>query len=101
MQWQVRGLCRGQLHPSEFDLTQYIKETGNRICVEVYKRSSAAWIEDQDFFRFSGMFRPVYLYAKPAVHLADIWLKAGLSEDNTTGLLTPKLKLDERPKGSV
>ena len=52
--------------------------------MEVYKRSSAAWIEDQDFFRFSGMFRPVYLYAKPAVHLADIWLKAGLSEDNTT-----------------
>ena len=93
------GYAEDSFTPSEFDLTPYIKETGNRICVEVYKRSSAAWIEDQDFFRFSGMFRPVYLYAKPAVHLADIWLKAGLSEDNTTGLLTPELKLDGETEG--
>ena len=93
------GYAEDSFTPSEFDLTPYIKETGNRICVEVYKRSSAAWIEDQDFFRFSGMFRPVYLYAKPAVHLVDIWLKAGLSEDNTTGLLTPELKLDGETEG--
>ena len=93
------GYAEDSFTPSEFDLTPYIKETGNRICVEVYKRSSAAWIEDQDFFRFSGMFRPVYLYAKPAVHLADIWLKASLSEDNTTGLLTPELKLDGETEG--
>ena len=93
------GYAEDSFTPSEFDLTPYIKETGNRICVEVYKCSSAAWIEDQDFFRFSGMFRPVYLYAKPAVHLADIWLKAGLSEDNTTGLLTPELKLDGETEG--
>ena len=93
------GYAEDSFTPSEFDLTPYIKETGNRICVEVYKRSSAAWIEDQDFFRFSGIFRPVYLYAKPAVHLADIWLKAGLSEDNTTGLLTPELKLDGETEG--
>lgn len=93
------GYAEDSFTPSEFDLTPYIKETGNRICVEVYKRSSAAWIEDQDFFRFSGMFRPVYLYAKPAVHLADIWLKAGLSEDNSTGLLTPELKLDGETEG--
>ncbi len=93
------GYAEDSFTPSEFDLTPYIKETGNRICVEVYKHSSAAWIEDQDFFRFSGMFRPVYLYAKPAVHLADIWLKAGLSEDNTTGLLTPELKLDGETEG--
>ena len=93
------GYAEDSFTPSEFDLTPYIKETGNRICVEVYKRSSAAWIEDQDFFRFSGIFRPVYLYAKPAVHLADIWLKAGLSEDDTTGLLTPELKLDGETEG--
>ena len=93
------GYAEDSFTPSEFDLTPYIKETGNRICVEVYKRSSAAWIEDQDFFRFSGIFRPVYLYAKPVVHLADIWLKAGLSEDNTTGLLTPELKLDGETEG--
>lgn len=49
--------------PSEFDVTPYIRKMGNRLAVEVYKRSSASWIEDQDFFRFSGIFRDVFLYA--------------------------------------
>ena len=63
------GYAEDSFTPSDFDLTPYIRETGNRLCVEVYKRSSAAWIEDQDFFRFSGIFRTVFLYAiqlKPA-----------------------------------
>ena len=72
------GYAEDSFTPSDFDLTPYIRETGNRLCVEVYKRSSAAWIEDQDFFRFSGIFRPVFLYAKPLAHLEDLWLQAGL-----------------------
>ena len=47
---------------SEFDITPYVKETGNRLCVEVHKRSTAAFLEDQDFFRFFGLFRDVNLY---------------------------------------
>ena len=88
------GYSEDSFTPSEFDLTPYIKDTGNRLCVEVYRYSNATWIEDQDFFRFSGIFRPVYLYAKPALHLEDLWLRAGLEEDNTTGTLTVRLKLD-------
>ena len=88
------GYAEDSFTPSDFDLTPYIRETGNRLCVEVYKRSSAAWIEDQDFFRFSGIFRPVYLYAKPEIHLADLWLQAGLEEDNTTGTLSIRLLLE-------
>ena len=94
------GYAEDSFTPSEFDLTPYIKETGNRLCVEVYKRSSAAWIEDQDFFRFSGIFRSVYLYAKPEVHIEDIWLKADLAANNTTGLLTPIVKLDGRTENA-
>ena len=97
---QFVGYAEDSFTPSEFDLTPYIKKEGNRLCVEVYKRSSAAWIEDQDFFRFSGIFRSVYLYAKPKVHLADLWLKADLAEDNSTGLLTPEVKLDGEIKGA-
>lgn len=100
MQRPVRRLCRGQLHPVGIRLTPYIKDTDNRLCVEVYKRSSAAWIEDQDFFRFSGIFRSVYLYAKPKVHINDIWLRADLAADNTTGLLTPLVKLDGETDGA-
>ena len=88
------GYAEDSFTPSDFDLTPYIRETGNRLCVEVYKHSSAAWIEDQDFFRFSGIFRSVFLYAKPAVHLADLWLRAGLEEDNATGTLSVRLLLE-------
>ena len=75
---QFVGYAEDSFTPSDFDLTPYIRERGNRLCVEVYKRSSAAWIEDQDFFRFSGLFRSVYLYAKPALHLEDLWLRPTL-----------------------
>ena len=94
------GYAEDSFTPSEFDLTPYIRETGNRLCVEVYKRSSAAWIEDQDFFRFSGIFRSVFLYAKPALHLEDLWLQAGLEEDNRTGTLSIRLLLEGKQEGA-
>ena len=75
------GYCEDTFTPSDFDLTPYIREKNNRLCVEVYKRSSAAWLEDQDFFRFSGIFRPVYLYAKPI--LEDIWIQSTLNPDGS------------------
>ncbi len=98
---QFLGYAEDSFTPSDFDLTPYLKETGNRLCVEVYKRSSAAWIEDQDFFRFSGIFRSVFLYAKPALHLADLWLQAGLEEDNSTGTLSIRLLLEGETAGAA
>jgi len=95
------GYAEDSFTPSEFDLTPYIREKSNRLCVEVYKRSSAAWIEDQDFFRFSGIFRTVFLYAKPKVHLEDLWLQAGLEEDNTTGTLRVRLRLEGETAGAA
>jgi len=94
------GYAEDSFTPSDFDLTPYIRETGNRLCVEVYKRSSAAWIEDQDFFRFSGLFRSVFLYAKPEVHLADLWLQAGLEADGVTGTLGIRLLLEGETAGA-
>ena len=67
------GYAEDTFTPSEFDLTPYINETGaNTIACEVFKRSTAAWIEDQDFFRFFGIFRPVNLVALPQIHLDGI-----------------------------
>ena len=94
------GYGEDSFTPSDFDLTPYIRERGNRLCVEVYKRSSAAWIEDQDFFRFSGIFRPVFLYGKPALHLEDLWLQPELSEDNKSGSLNIRLGLSGRTEGA-
>ena len=95
------GYAEDSFTPSEFDLTPYVRDTGNRLCVEVHKRSSAAWIEDQDFFRFSGLFRPVYLYARPALHLEDVWFQAGLEEDNSAGTLTVRLLLRGQVQGAA
>lgn len=75
------GYCEDSFTPSDFDLTPYIREKGNWLCVEVYKRCSGSWLEDQDFFRFSGIFRPVYLYAKPLVE--DIWIRTKLASNGS------------------
>lgn len=85
---QFVGYSEDSFTPSEFELTGLVKEGKvNRLAVEVYKRSSASWIEDQDFFRFSGIFREVYLYAVPDFHISDIFVKAGLKDDYQTGTL--------------
>ncbi|MGN0686013.1 MAG: glycoside hydrolase family 2 TIM barrel-domain containing protein [Gemmiger sp.] len=94
------GYAEDSFTPSDFDLTDCLQEGINRLCVEVHKRCSASWIEDQDFFRFSGIFRSVFLYAKPKVHLADLWLRAGLETDNVTGTLAPRLKLEGETAGA-
>jgi beta-galactosidase len=87
------GYSEDSFTPSEFDLTPYIREKGNVLAVEVHKRSTAAFLEDQDFFRFFGIFRAVTLYAKPVIHLEDMWAKPVLNEDNASGSLVLDLKL--------
>ncbi|HHV11538.1 MAG TPA: beta-galactosidase [Clostridiales bacterium] len=87
------GYAEDSFTPSEFDLTPYIREKDNLLAVEVYKRSTAAYLEDQDFFRFFGIFRDVTLYAKPDIHVEDLWAKAYLNEDNASGSLAMALKL--------
>lgn len=94
------GYSEDSFTPSDFDLTPYIKEKGNRLCVEVYKRSSAAWIEDQDFFRFSGIFRSVFLYAKPEAHIEDMWVQPVLNEDNRSGELSVRLLLSGKSENT-
>jgi beta-galactosidase len=61
--------------PTEFEITDALTEGENKLAVQVYKWTSGSWCEDQDFFRFSGIFRSVYLYAIPEAHVSDIKLK--------------------------
>ncbi len=86
------GYGEDSFTPSEFDLTPYVKEKGNILAVEVYKHSTAAFLEDQDFFRFFGIFRNVTLYAKPQIHVEDFWAKPVLLE-NGNGKLSLDLRL--------
>lgn len=87
------GYAEDSFTPSEFDLTPYIQEKGNVLAVEVHKRSTAAYLEGQDFFRFFGIFRDVTLCAKPALHVEDMWAKPELFKDNQSGSLALDLRL--------
>lgn len=87
------GYAEDSFTPSEFDLTPYIKNTGNILAVEVYKRSTAAFLEDQDFFRFFGIFRSVKLKAKPYAHVEDIFIHPILLDTNENGKIDIKVKL--------
>lgn len=78
--------------PSEFDLTGLLKEGENRLALQVFKWSAGSWLEDQDFYRFSGIFRDVYLYAKPKHHIEDIKIETVLSPDFGEGELTLSMK---------
>ena len=95
------GYSEDSFTPADFDLTPFLQAGENRLCVEVYKNCSGSWLEDQDFFRFFGIFRPVYLYAKPALHIEDLWLRASLDPDNTTGVLAPRLRLSAADGASL
>lgn len=90
---QFIGYAEDSFTPSEFDLTPYIKDEGNILAVEVYKNSTAAYLEDQDFFRFFGIYRNVTLYAKPKLHIEDLWVKTHLSEDLEKGIVDVQLRI--------
>ncbi|MCR4789136.1 MAG: beta-galactosidase [Lachnospiraceae bacterium] len=87
------GYSEDSFTPHEFLVTDVIKEKGNVLAVEVHKRSTAAFLEDQDFFRFFGIFRPVKLIATPKVHVEDLDIRTVLNEDNASGSISVRLKL--------
>ncbi len=87
------GYAEDSFTPSEFDLTPYLKEKGNVLAVQVHKMSTAAFLEDQDFFRFFGIFRNVTLRAIPDAHIQDMWVKPVLNQDNASGVITVEVKV--------
>ena len=82
------GYSENSFDPAEFELTPYLCEGENKLAVRVWKWTASSWCEDQDFFRFSGIYRSVYLYAIPDVHLYDIQVVPTLSDDFTEGVLS-------------
>ncbi|WP_203651922.1 glycoside hydrolase family 2 TIM barrel-domain containing protein [Secundilactobacillus yichangensis] len=93
---QFVGYAEDSFSQSEFDLTPYLKDGENLIAVEVFKRSTAAFIEDQDMFRFSGIFRSVRLVGEPKIHVQDMRIIGNLADNMTTGDFSLKLKLNRQ-----
>lgn len=87
------GYAEDSFTPSEFDLTPYLKEKDNVLAVQVHKMSTAAFLEDQDFFRFFGIFRNVTLKAIPDTHIQDMWIQPILTADNENGYIKVDVKV--------
>ncbi len=71
--------------PAEFNITPYLKEGTNKLAVKVFKFTDGSYLEDQDFWRLSGIQRDVYLYARPKIHISDFFAKALLDANYENG----------------
>lgn len=91
------GYHEDSFTPAEFDLTPFLIPGENKLAVQVYKWTSGSWLEDQDMFRFSGIFRDVTLLALPKVHVSDLQIRTLLDKDCQDAQLTAALTLSMEP----
>ncbi len=95
------GYSENSYAPAEFDITDYVKTGENRLAVEVYRWSCGSYLEDQDMWRLSGIFRPVELWIRPHTHIKDYTLNAIPSEDFSTADFTAEFQIKNQSKRSV
>ena len=93
------GYSEDSFTPSEFELTEYVKEGENKLAAQVFKWTASSWCEDQDFFRFSGIYRDVYLYTVPEVHVYDLQIRA--IPDETLSAAALEIRTNTWGKGTV
>lgn len=74
--------------PAEFDISSYLRKGENELTVEVIKWSDGSYLEDQDYWRLSGIFRDVFLYSKPSKEIYDLTIQTHLSDNYKTGILS-------------
>ena len=93
------GYSEDSFTPSEFELTEYLKDGENKLAAQVFKWTASSWCEDQDFYRFSGIYRDVYLYTVPEVHVYDLQIRA--VPDETLKSATLELTTDTWGEGKI
>ena len=98
---QFVGYSEDTFTPSEFELTPYLCEGENKLAAQVFKWTSSSWCEDQDFFRFSGLYRDVYLYAIPEVHVSDLKVQTLLDDTFTKADLDLSVKATKAGKTRI
>ena len=79
------GYCEDTFSVHDFELTDYLKDGENKLAAQVFKFTAGSWCEDQDFYRFSGLYGSVKLYTIPRIHAADIKINTRLDDDFTAG----------------
>ncbi len=84
---QLAGFSKDSKTPAEFNITRYIKKGTNSLSVEVYRWCDGSYLEDQDFWRMSGIQRTVFLHARPKTYIKDFFAKADLADNYKDGKL--------------
>ncbi|NVM29616.1 MAG: DUF4981 domain-containing protein [Candidatus Helarchaeota archaeon] len=87
------GYSQGSMTPAEFNLTNFITPGKNVLVVEVYRWSDGSYLEDQDMWRFSGIYRDVFLFSTPTVHIRDFFVYCDLDENYKDAKLNVRAKL--------
>jgi beta-galactosidase len=95
------GFSKSSMSPAEFDITKYLKPGKNTLAVEVYRFSDGSYLEDNDMWRLSGIFRDVDLYVRPKTFIQDYFVTADPTADFSRADVNVKLKLENRDQQSV
>ncbi len=95
------GYNQGSRTPAEFNISKYLKKGKNIIAVEVYRWCDGSYLEDQDFWRLSGIFRDVYLHARSSTYVRDVRIVTDLDDDYNNAVLSVDLELAGKINGDV
>ena len=90
---QQVGYSQNSMSPAEFDVTKYVREGRNKLAVEVYRWSDGSYLECQDMWRLSGLFREVQLWVRPLVHIADYKVEAVPNADFSQAQVTANIAI--------
>ena len=95
------GYSQNSMSPAEFDVTGFVREGRNRLAVEVYRWSDGSYLEDQDMWRLSGIFRSVQLWVRPLVHISDYQVTAVPNADYSDFTVNAKISICNTGKKTV
>ena len=95
------GYSQNSMSPAEFDVTDFVRTGTNRLAVEVYRWSDGSYLEDQDMWRLSGIFRPVELWVRPQTHIRDYMFDSTLSDDMRMATFRTKVWVRNQSKRKV
>lgn len=95
------GYCEDTFSVHDFELTEYVTEGENKLAVQVFKWTAGSWCEDQDFYRFSGLYRDVNLYTIPHIHIADLKVNTELNDTFTSGKLMVEAYLEYKDNRGI
>ena len=90
---QKVGYSQNSMSPAEFDVTKYLRAGRNKLAVEVYRWSDGSYLEDQDMWRLSGIFRPVQLWVRPLTHISDYQVTAEPNADYSKAMVKVKISI--------